>query len=122
MSEKHENKKDEENPSIEIFSEIMESEKKSEEIAEKAKKDAEEILNNAKNSASSMILKRFEEIEKEKRKRVENFESKVYVLKDTKLEEAKERIGKIMQKARKNSDIACDFVFDKFLESIKNGN
>ena len=63
-----------------------------------------------------------EEIENEKRKRVENFESKVYVLKDTKIDEAKEKTEKIIRKMRKNCDDACDLVFNRFLDNIKNSN
>jgi len=112
----------EENPGIGVFSEIKESEKNAEQIIEKSKRDAEEIMNSAKSKASSMILDRFEEIENEKRKRVENFESKVYVLKDTKIDEAKEKTEKIIQKMRKNCDDACDLVFNRFLDNIKNSN
>ena len=103
----------------EVFAEIKEAEKKAGQIIGDAAKEKERIINEAKLKSSSLMSIKFDEIEQEKNKRISNFESKVYVLKDTKIDEAKEKFHKITKEAQKNVDYAADFVFNKFLESIK---
>lgn len=103
-----------------IFIEIAEAEKKADEIIESAIKEKEKLINDAKRNLSSLILKTTEEIDKGREKKIQDFQSNAYVLKEGRLDEAKGQIKKFEQKPHKNMQHAVDIVFSRFVGYIKN--
>ncbi|MDP3766364.1 MAG: hypothetical protein Q8R04_07670 [Nanoarchaeota archaeon] len=103
---------------ISIFVEIRAAEKKADEILQNAANEKDRILGEARHGASSLILKRFEETDKDKAKKIQNFQSNVYTIRDRKISEAEERVKKIEENAKKNMSKAASLIFNKFIEQI----
>lgn len=109
----------EKEPDASIFAEIREAEKRAEEILQNAEKEKEKIISDARRNASSLILKKFEEIDKERAKRIQNFQANVYVLKETKLGEIKDEIKKLEKSAPKKIEKTADIIFERFVEYME---
>lgn len=102
----------------EILSEIRDSEKKSEEIVERAKREQERILNDAKRNSSKLLAAKKQEIKELQEKKIIDFINHASSRKAEKLAEGKKVANRIKAKAEKNMDDAIGFVTKKFEEMI----
>ncbi len=103
---------------IAVLSEIKESEKKAEEILEKAKSEQDSITHQARIDASNLLSQRTEEIKKLQEKKVMEFRDKVKLLNEEKLAESKTLAKQLKSKADKNSGKAVELVMKKFEEMV----
>ena len=102
----------------EILIEIKDSEKKADEITERANKQKEAILHDAKVNSSKLVAAKEEEIKKSREKKIMDFRDKVRLLKEEKLAEGKNTAKQLKAKAEKNIPKAVEFVMKKFDEMI----
>lgn len=102
----------------EILSEIIESEKKADEIIERAKREYESILQDATKNSSKLSSTNDEEIRKLQDKKIMEFREKLKFIKEEKLGEGKNIAKQLKLKAEKNILKTVDFVMKKFEEMI----
>ena len=102
----------------EILSEIRDSEKKADEIIERAKREKETILHEAAVNSSRLLAAKQDEIRKLQEKKLTEFRDKSKSLKEEKLAEGRSIAKQLMAKAEKNIPKAFDFVMKKFEEMI----
>ena len=102
----------------EILSEIRDSEKKAEEIIERAKHEKERILHEARIGSSKLLLSTEDEIKKQQEKKLTEFKQKSMTITDEKLAEGKTAAKQLKIKAEKNVSKAVDFVVKIFEEMI----
>ena len=102
----------------EILSEIKDSEKKAEEIIERANRQKESILHESAINSSKLLAAKEEEIRKAREKKVMDFRDKIKLLKEEKLVEGKNTAKQLKAKAEKNIQKAVEFVMKKFEELI----
>ncbi len=102
----------------EILSEIRDSEKKAEEIIERAKRRKEEMLQEAARNSSKLLATKKHEIIEVQEKKFMDFRDQAKSIKNEKLEENKKVVGQIKAKSKKNTNKAIEFVLKKFEEMI----
>mgnify|MGYP001572614757 FL=1 len=102
----------------EILTEIKESEKRAEEIIERAKKDKESIIHEANSNSSKLLLAKQEEIKKSQEKKIADFREKAKLIREEKLAEGTIQVKQLRAKAEKNIPKAVDFVLPKFEEMM----
>ena len=102
----------------EILSEIRDSEKKADEIIERAKREKEAILHEATVSSSKLLAAKQDEIRKLQEKKIIEFRDKTKSIKEEKLAEGKAIAKQVRAKVEKNIAKALDFVIKKFEEMI----
>lgn len=103
---------------IAVLSEIRESEKKAEEILEKAKSEQDSMIHQARMDASRILSQKTEEIKKFQEKKIMEFRDKVKLLNEEKLIEGRTLAKQLRLKADKNSGKAVEIVMKKFEEMI----
>ena len=103
---------------IAVLSEIKESEKKAEEILEKAKSEQNSIIHQARIVASNILSKKSEDIKKIQEKKVMEFRDKVKLLNEEKLIEGRTLAKQLKSKADRNSGKAVELVMKKFEEMV----
>jgi len=102
----------------EILSEIRDSEKKAEEIMERAKHEKERILHEARISYSKLLESTENEIKKQHEKKLAEFKQKFMAITNEKLAEGKTVAKQLKIKAENNISKAVDFVLKIFEELI----
>ena len=102
----------------EILTEIRDSEKRAEEIIERAKKDKESIVHEANSNSSRLLLAKQEEIKKSNEKKIADFREKAKLIREEKLAEGTIQVKQLRAKAEKNIPKAADFVLKKFEEMV----
>ena len=99
-----------------ILSDIRNSEKKADEILQKAQTDREAILHNAAASASVIATKAQEGIRAEQEKKAADAREKAKLIRAEKLAESKAPIRQLRSKSDKSASKAADFIVKKFEE------
>ena len=102
----------------EILTEIKESEKKSEEIIESAKRENEERIKEATRNSSKLLAERTEEIRRVQEKKLAGFINESNSRRNEKLVNSKKLLDQVRAKAEKNIDKAVEFSIKKFEEMI----
>ncbi len=102
----------------EILTEIRDSEKRAEEIIERAKRDKESIMHEANSNSSKLLLAKQEEIKKSQEKKIADFREKAKLIREEKISEGNAQVKQLKTKAEKNIPKAVDFVLKKFEEMI----
>ena len=102
----------------EILTEIKDSEKRADEIIERAKREKESIIQEAIRNSSKLLTAKEEEIKKSQEKKISDFRDKAKLIKEEKLIEGKTQVKQIKAKAEKNILKAADFVLKKFEEAV----
>jgi len=102
----------------EILSEIRASEKKADEILERAKREKELIIQEAARNSAKLLSEKGEEIKKAKEKKIADFREKARLIREEKLAEGKTAVKQLKAKAEKNIAKAAEFVIKKFEEAI----
>ena len=100
----------------EILSEIRDSEKKSEEIIERAKGEYKRILDDAKRNSLKLLAAKKQEIRELQEKKLMDFRAKAGLVKAEKVKEGKKAANQAKAKAEKNAGKAVEFVMKKFEE------
>lgn len=106
------------NPEADILMEIRASEKKADEIIERARREKDGIIHEARVNASKSIIAKEEELRKLHEKKLADFKDKARLLSEEKLAEGKVMAKQIKAKSEKNMPKASDFVLKKFEEMI----
>ncbi|MDP3765765.1 MAG: V-type ATPase subunit subunit G family protein [Nanoarchaeota archaeon] len=102
----------------EILSEIRDSEKRADEIIERAKREKEAIVQDAIRNSSKLLFQKEDEIKKVQEKKLMDFREKAKLIKEEKLAEGKTTVKQIKAKAEKNITKAVEFVIKKFEEMV----
>ena len=102
----------------EILSEIRESEKRADEIIERAKKEKETIIQEAIRNSTKLFAAKEEEIRKAQEKKIMDFREKAKLIKEEKIADGKATVKQARAKAEKNIAKAAELVMKKFEESI----
>ena len=102
----------------EILTEIRDSEKRAEEIIEKARRDRESIMHEANANSSKLLMTKQDEIKKSQEKKIADFREKAKLIREEKISEGKNQVKQLKEKAEKNIAKAADFVAAKFEETI----
>ncbi|MDP6648351.1 MAG: V-type ATPase subunit subunit G family protein [Candidatus Woesearchaeota archaeon] len=102
----------------EILTEIRGSEKRAEQIIEKANGEKKAILDDAIMNSSELLNKTKEEIRKLQEQRTINARDKAKSIKEEKLKQGKKTADQLRKKVEKNINKAVDFVMEKFEEMI----
>ncbi len=102
----------------EILSEIRDSEKKADEIIERAKREKEAILHQARANSSKLLALKEEEIKKLQEKKLMEFREKSKLIREEKLAEGKSMAKQLKAKSEKNIPKAVEFVMARFEEMI----
>lgn len=105
-------------PESGILAEIRESEKKAEEILEKAKKEKDSIIRQAIINSSKIISEKEEDLRKLQEKKIMEFRDRSKLLVEEKISEGKISTKQIKTKSEKNIPKAAEFVMKKFEEMI----
>jgi len=103
---------------IAVLSEIKESERKAEEILEKAKSEQDSMIHQVRMDASKLLSQKTEEIKKFQEKKIMEFRDKVKILNEEKISEGKTLAKQLKSKADKNSGKAVELVMKKFEEMV----
>ena len=114
----HKSHEEDSSREIAVLAEIRESEKKSDEILEKAGSERESIIHQARLDASKLISGKTEELKKAQEKKIMEFRDKVKLLNEEKISEGKMMARQLKAKADKNSAKAVELVLKKFEEMI----
>ena len=101
-----------------ILNEIKESEKKAEEILERAQKEKDSIVREANINSSKLISARENEIKKLQEKKIMEFRDASKLLIEEKIAEGKIGAKQAKAKSEKNIPKAVEFVMKKFEEMI----
>ena len=102
----------------EILLEIKNSEKKAEEIVEKANREKEKIVEKARFDASKLLDEKKDEIRLSQEKKIVDFREKTKSAKNEKLKEGKKVLRIIKTKAEKNITESVELIIKKFEELI----
>ena len=102
----------------EILSEIRDSEKKADEIIERAKRQSESILQEAIKNSSKLLPVNEDEVRKAQEKKIMDFREKAKIIKEEKLMEGKSIVKQLKSKEEKNVAKAVELVLEKFEEMI----
>lgn len=102
----------------EILMEIKDSEKKADEIIEKAKKESESILHEVAKNSSKLLALKEQEIKKSQEKKIMDFRENARLIKEEKFTEGKAAVKQMKAKAEKNIPKAVDIAMKKFEEMI----
>ena len=101
-----------------ILSEIRDSEKKAEDIIERAKREKEAILHKAAVDSSRLLAASGEEIGKLQEKKLMQVREKSKLMREEKLAEGKTLAKQLKARSEKNVPKAVDFVMKRFEEMI----
>ena len=102
----------------EILIEIRESEKKAEEIIERAKRESQAIIQEATKNSSKTLTAKEDEIRKVQEKKIMDFREKAKFIREEKQAEGIALIKQIKAKSEKNVAKAVELVIKKFEEMI----
>lgn len=102
----------------EILIEIRDSEKKAEEIIERAKKEKESIIQVANRNSLKLLAEKQEEISKVQEKKLADFREKARLIREEKSAEGKAAVKQLKAKAEKNVAKAVEIVMKKFEEAV----
>lgn len=102
----------------EILLEIKNSEKKAEEIIEKANMEKKKILEKTKINSSKLLDEKKDEIRLSQEKKIVSFREKIKSVKNEKLKDGKKVLRTIKTKAEKNITDAVELIIKKFEELI----
>lgn len=105
-------------PEIAILAEIKESEKKADEILERAKNEKDRIVHEARSNASKFLALKDEEIKKSREKKISEYRDRAKLLEEERLAEGRLSAKQIKSKSEKNTQKAVDFVLKKFEEMV----
>lgn len=103
---------------MEILSEIRDSEKRADEIIEKAKTEKDAILHEAAANSSKLLAAKQDEIRKLQEKKLVEFRERFKLLKEEKFAEGRNAAKQLRAKAEKNIPKAVEFVMAKFEEMM----
>ena len=101
-----------------ILAEIKDSEKKADEILEKAKAQKESILQEARVNSLKLLAAKEDEIRKAHEKKLMDFRERSKLLYEEKILEGRSSAKQLKAKSEKNIAKAVDFVVKKFEEMI----
>ena len=101
-----------------ILGEIRDSEKKAEEVIERAKREKEAILHKAAVDSSKLLAANEEEIRKLQEKKLMEFREKAKLMREEKLAEGRTLANQLKTKSEKNVPKAVDFAMKRFEEMI----
>ena len=101
-----------------ILSEIRESEKKAQEILERAEREKEKILHEARVNSSNMLSSREEEIKKSQEKKLMEFRDKSKLIIEEKIAGGKIELKQLKSKSDKNIAKTVELVIRQFEERI----
>lgn len=104
----------------EILAEIRDSEKKAEDIIERAKREKESMMHEAVTSSSKMLLVKQEDTKKAQEKKISDFREKARLIREEKISDGKAQAKQLSAKAEKNISKASDFVLKRFEEMVEN--
>ena len=102
----------------EILSEIRESEKRADEILERARREKDSIAQDATRNSAKLLSEKEEEIKKAREKKIMDFREKVRLIREEKLAEGKAAVKQLKAKAEKNITKAAELVIRKFEEAV----
>lgn len=102
---------------LEILSEIRDSEKKADEILERAKREKDSIVQDSTKNSSKLLSEKEEEIRKAQEKKIMDFREKARLIREEKLAEGKAAARLMKAKAEKNIAKAAELVIKKFEEA-----
>ncbi|MBI2656944.1 hypothetical protein HYX03_04345 [Candidatus Woesearchaeota archaeon] len=102
----------------EILGEIRDSERKADDIAERAKREKEAILQESARNSSRFLSAKEEEIRKAQEKRIMDFREKARLMREEKLADGKSTAKQVKLKSEKNAAKAVELVVKKFEEMI----
>lgn len=102
----------------EILSQIKISEKKAEEVVEKANILKDSMIQDAIKDSAEILINKKEELRILQEKKVLNSKEKAITLKNEKIIENKKTVNQIRKKTEKNINKAVQFIMDKFGKSI----
>lgn len=102
----------------EILLEIRDSEKKADELIERAQKEKEAILQEAAKSSSKLLAEKEAEIRKSQEKKIVDFRDKSRLMKGEKSAEGRTLSKQLKAKAEKNAAKAAELIIKKFEEMI----
>ena len=102
----------------EILSEIRESEKRADEILERAKREKESIAQDAMRNSAKLLLEKEEEIRKLQEKKIADFREKARLIREEKILEGKSAVKQLRAKAEKNIAKAAELIIKKFEGAI----
>ena len=103
---------------FEILSEIRESEKRADEILEKAKREKDSIIQESIRNSSRLLSEKEAEVRKSQEKRIMDFREKARLIREEKLAEGKLAVKQLRAKAEKHIAKAAELVAKKFEEAI----
>jgi len=98
----------------EILSEIRDSEKRADEIIERAERESASILHDAAVNSSKLLAAKEDEAKKAQEKKIADFREKAKITKEEKLIEGKALVKQLKSKAEKNIAKAVELVLEKF--------
>lgn len=105
---------------VEILIEIRDSEKKGDELIERAKREKDEIIRQTAADSLRLLSAKEEEIRKAQEKKIMDFREKIKFVREEKLGEGKAMLKQIKLRAEKNIPKAVEFAMKKFDEMIQN--
>ncbi len=102
----------------EILSEIRDSERKAEELIERAKRESEAIVQDSIRNSSKLLAAKEDELRKMQEKKIMDFREKTKLIKEEKLAEGMAMAKQLKAKAEKNIAKAVELALNKFEEMI----
>lgn len=102
----------------EILSEIRESEKRADEILERARREKESIAQDAMRNSAELLMEKEEEIRKLQEKKIADFREKSRLIREEKILEGKAAVKQLKAKAEKNIAKAAELIIRKFEEMV----
>ena len=99
-----------------ILAEIRESEKKADEILEKARREKDSIIQQAARDSSKLISSKEDEIKKNQEAKLADFREKSKLIAEEKMAEGKISAKQVKSRSEKNAAKAVEFVMKKFEE------
>jgi len=101
-----------------ILEDIRNSEKRAQEILEKANAEKERILHEASSAASGLISSMGEEVRKDQEKKIAEFRDAARHIREDKIAEGKKNIKQLKSKSEKNVGKAAEYILGKFEEMM----
>ena len=102
----------------EILSEIRDSEKRADEIMERAKREKDAIVQDAIKNSLRLLSEKEQETRKAQEKKIADFREKARLIREEKLAEGKTAARQLKTKAEKNIAKAVELVIKKFEEMV----
>ena len=102
----------------EILSEIRDSEKRADEIMERAKREKDAIVQDAIRNSLRLLSEKEQEARKAQEKKIADFREKARLIREEKLAEGKTAARQLKTKAEKNIAKAVEIVIKKFEEMV----